>query len=48
MLNSNAEKSPHADETLLTLQAGRGIAALAVLFHHACNGILRQGGSLPD
>lgn len=36
------------DETLLTLEAGRGIAALAVLFHHACNGVLRQGGSLPE
>lgn len=46
--NDHAAKSPPADEMLLTLQAGRGIAALAVLFHHACNGVLRQGGTLPD
>ena len=41
-------KSPPADETLLTLQAGRAVAALVVLLHHACNGVLRQGGTLPD
>lgn len=48
MPNEITAKSPPADDTLLTLQAGRGIAALAVLFHHACNGVLRQGGTLPD
>lgn len=48
MLSQSPTKSPPADDTLLTLQAGRGIAALVVLFHHACNGVLRQGGTLPD
>ncbi len=38
MPNEIAAKSPPADDTLITLQAGRGIAALAVLFHHARNG----------
>lgn len=48
MSNQIAGKYPLGDDTLLTLQAGRGIAALVVLFHHACNGVLRQGGALPD
>lgn len=48
MPNDHAVKSRPADATLQTLQAGRGIAALVVLFHHACNGVLRQGGTLPD
>ncbi len=36
-----------SNNALLTLQAGRGLAALAVLLHHACNGVVRQGGELP-
>lgn len=45
---SSALPPAGSDSTLLTLQAGRGLAALAVLFHHACNGVVRQGGTLPD
>lgn len=47
MSNQTVTGAPRANMTLLSLQAGRGIAALAVLFHHACNGVLRQGGELP-
>lgn len=45
---NSAKPVPQADATLRTLQAGRGIAALAVLLHHACNGVLKQGGELPQ
>lgn len=48
MPNTDAVALPPKDETLLTLQAGRGVAALAVVVHHACNGVLRQGGTLPE
>lgn len=47
MPNEIAIRPGGADDTLLTLQAGRGIAAVAVLLHHACNGVTRQGGYLP-
>lgn len=48
MLIDQVVKSPPADDTLRVLQAGRGLAALAVVFHHACNGVIRQGGELPE
>lgn len=45
---ASANRAPPPGQTLLTLQAGRGLAALAVVFHHACNGVLKQGGELPQ
>lgn len=48
MAEADTTEPRPAGATLLTLQAGRAIAALAVLVHHACNGVINQGGVLPD
>ncbi len=48
MPNEIIARRPSADNTLYTLQAGRGIAALAVVLHHADNAVSKQNAPLPE
>ena len=48
MPNETVARKPRADGTLYTLQAGRGLAAFAVVLHHADNAVAKQVGALPD
>ena len=48
MPNETVARNSPPTGTLKTLQAGRGIAAMAVLFHHVANGVQNKNGPLPD
>ncbi|MEO1969788.1 MAG: acyltransferase [Sphingomonadaceae bacterium] len=47
MPNETIARQPSADRTLYTLQAGRGIAAMAVVVRHATQAIENEGFAIP-